>query len=88
MDATEIDKDINVLVVIHPRDISDTAQYAIDQFVMRGGKLIAFLDSLSLQVDGARPKRLMMGQMPSGGSSLDKLLKVGTAIRQNESRAV
>src|SRR5215469_7715797 len=33
MDATEIDKDIKVLVVIHPRDITDAAQYAIDQFV-------------------------------------------------------
>lgn len=73
MDAAEIDKDIKVLVVIHPRDISDTAQYAIDQFVMRGGKLIAFLDSSSqVENQGQNP---MMGQMPSGGSSLDKLLK-------------
>ena len=73
MDASEIDKDIKVLVVIHPKEITDAAQYAIDQFVMRGGKLIAFLDASS-QVDkqGQNP---MMGQMPGGGSSLDKLLK-------------
>ena len=73
MDATEIDKDIKVLLVIHPRDITDAAQYAIDQFVMRGGKLIAFLDASS-QVE-SRGQNPMMGQMPSGGSSLDKLLK-------------
>lgn len=74
MDVTEIDKDIKVLVVIHPRDITDAAQYAIDQFVMRGGKLIAFLDASS-QVE-SRGQNPMMGQMPpSGGSSLDKLLK-------------
>lgn len=73
MDASQIDDDIKVLVVIHPRDISDAAQFAIDQFVMRGGKLIAFLDSSS-QVDSSK-QNPMMGQMPGGGSSLDKLLK-------------
>jgi ABC-type uncharacterized transport system involved in gliding motility auxiliary subunit len=73
MDANQIDSDIKVLVVIHPRDISDAAQYAIDQFVMRGGKLIAFLDASS-QVDN-QGRNPMMGQMPAGGSSLEKLLK-------------
>lgn len=73
MDSDKIDDDIKVLVVIHPKQISDTAQYAIDQFVMRGGKLIAFLDPSSLvDSQGQNP---MMGQMPGAGSSLDKLLK-------------
>ena len=44
LDATTIDKDIKVLLVIHPRDISESTEYAIDQFVLRGGKLIAFVD--------------------------------------------
>ena len=73
MDASKIDDDIKVLVVIHPKDISDAAQYAIDQFVMRGGKLIAFLDASS-QVDSQK-QNPMMGQMPGAGSSMDKLLK-------------
>jgi ABC-type uncharacterized transport system involved in gliding motility auxiliary subunit len=73
MDANKIDDDIKVLLVIHPHDITDAAQYAIDQFVMRGGKLIAFLDASS-QVD-SRQQNPMLGQMPGGGSSLDKLLK-------------
>jgi ABC-type uncharacterized transport system involved in gliding motility auxiliary subunit len=73
MTASKIDDDIKVLVVIHPKDISEAAQYAIDQFIMRGGKLIAFLDASSL-VD-SRNQNPMMGQMPAGGSSLDKLLK-------------
>jgi ABC-type uncharacterized transport system involved in gliding motility auxiliary subunit len=42
--AKEIDKEINVLLVIHPRDIQPVTEYALDQFVMRGGKLIAFVD--------------------------------------------
>ena len=69
----KIDEAVKVLLVIHPRDISEKAQYAIDQFVLRGGKLIAFLDAQSL-VD-SRSQNPMMGGMPGGGSSLDKLLK-------------
>ena len=42
--AKEIDKDLNVLLVIHPRDVQPATEYALDQFVMRGGKLIAFVD--------------------------------------------
>jgi ABC-type uncharacterized transport system involved in gliding motility auxiliary subunit len=73
MDVSKIDDDIKVLLVIHPKDISDGAQYAIDQFIMRGGKLIAFLDASSLL--DSRNQNPMMGQMPGTGSSLDKLLK-------------
>jgi ABC-type uncharacterized transport system involved in gliding motility auxiliary subunit len=39
-----IDDDVKVLLVMHPRGFSDKALYAIDQFVMRGGKLIAMVD--------------------------------------------
>lgn len=73
MDVDAIDSDIKVLVVIHPREISDKAQYAIDQFVLRGGKLLAFLDPLPM-VD-SREQNQMFGSIPNSGSSLDKLLK-------------
>jgi ABC-type uncharacterized transport system involved in gliding motility auxiliary subunit len=74
MTTDKIPDDVKVLVVIHPKDITDAAQYAIDQFVLRGGKLIAFLDASSL-VDSRNQQNPMMGQMGGGGSSLDKLLK-------------
>ena len=35
---------IKVLLVIHPRDLPEATEYALDQFVLRGGKLIAFVD--------------------------------------------
>src|SRR5215472_4227398 len=73
MDVDKIDEDVKVLMVIHPREISDKAQFAIDQFVLRGGKLIAFLDPLPM-VD-SREQNEMLGSMPNSGSSLDKLLK-------------
>jgi ABC-type uncharacterized transport system involved in gliding motility auxiliary subunit len=44
MGAKEIDKDINVLLLIHPQSPPPQTEYALDQFVMRGGKLIAFVD--------------------------------------------
>lgn len=44
LDATRIEDDIKVLLVIHPRNLSEETEYAIDQYVLRGGKLIAFVD--------------------------------------------
>ncbi|MGH8673305.1 MAG: Gldg family protein [Burkholderiales bacterium] len=44
MTAATIDKDLGVLLVIHPREISDVTEYALDQFVLRGGKLVVFVD--------------------------------------------
>lgn len=74
MTSDKIEDNIKVLVVIHPKEITDAAQFAIDQFLLRGGKLIAFLDANSL-VDSQSQRNPMMGQMGGGGSSLDKLLK-------------
>ena len=74
MTADKIDDDVKVLLVIHPKEISDKAQYAIDQFVLRGGKLIAFLDPQS--ATASRQQNPMMGgRGDSASSSLDKLLK-------------
>jgi len=76
MNVEKIDDDIPVLLVVHPSNISDKAQYAIDQFVLRGGKLIACLDPLSV-VDSrnAMGMQNMMQRAATGGSTLDKLLK-------------
>lgn len=42
--AEAIDPEIKVLLLIHPRDLPEATEYALDQFVLRGGKLIAFVD--------------------------------------------
>src|SRR4051812_29583911 len=44
LSAKEIGKDLNVLLLIHPRDMQPEQEYALDQFVLRGGKLIVFVD--------------------------------------------
>src|ERR1039458_2790615 len=74
MDIDKIDADIKLLLVIAPKDISEKAQYAIDQFIMRGGKLVAFLDAQCL-ADNRQQQNQMMANMGGGGSSLDTLLK-------------
>jgi ABC-type uncharacterized transport system involved in gliding motility auxiliary subunit/ABC-type transport system involved in multi-copper enzyme maturation permease subunit len=75
--SSNIDEQIKVLIVAHPVDISDAAQYAIDQFVLRGGKLIAFLDPHAYFDQSHDPSKnfSLMGDN-AARSSLDKLLKV------------
>ncbi len=46
-DAEEIAEEIDVLMVVHPKDLSDKTMYAIDQFVMRGGKGLFFVDPMA-----------------------------------------
>jgi ABC-type uncharacterized transport system involved in gliding motility auxiliary subunit len=41
---TSIADDVNVLMVVHPKDPTPETQYAIDQFVLRGGHLLVFVD--------------------------------------------
>ncbi|PKQ04058.1 MAG: ABC transporter, partial [Alphaproteobacteria bacterium HGW-Alphaproteobacteria-11] len=35
---------IDVLMVAHPRELDEATLYAVDQFVMRGGRVLAFID--------------------------------------------
>ncbi|HEU0151825.1 MAG TPA: Gldg family protein [Arenimonas sp.] len=41
---TAIADDVDLLMLVHPRQLSADTLYAIDQFVMRGGRLLAFVD--------------------------------------------
>jgi ABC-type uncharacterized transport system involved in gliding motility auxiliary subunit len=45
--SASIDSDVNVLVVVHPGDITEGAEYAIDQYLLKGGKVIALVDPQS-----------------------------------------
>ena len=43
-DPDHIDKDVDVLWLVHPKHLPARTLYAIDQFVMRGGRLLLFVD--------------------------------------------
>lgn len=46
-EAVKIPAKIDVLLLAHPRPLGDAQAYAVDQFVMRGGRVIAFIDPQS-----------------------------------------
>lgn len=44
INAESFDDSIDVLMLIHPKELSEKTLFAIDQFVMKGGRLLAFVD--------------------------------------------
>ncbi|MBU2098783.1 MAG: Gldg family protein [Gammaproteobacteria bacterium] len=42
--AEVIEDDIDILMIVHPQELPTQTLYAIDQFVMRGGRALIFLD--------------------------------------------
>jgi ABC-type uncharacterized transport system involved in gliding motility auxiliary subunit len=76
MTSTRIDDQIKVLMVVHPRNITAATQYAIDQFVLRGGKLVAFLDPYAYfdLVHDQKTQNFQVAGETYGQSTFDKLL--------------
>lgn len=79
MEAETIPQEITTLIVIHPKNLTDKALFALDQFVLRGGRLIALVDPFSIADFNANAQQQnpMMMQMGGGGqagpSTLGKL---------------
>ena len=75
----KIDKDITVLIVIHPADITETAEFAIDQYLLGGGNVVAFVDPQSLLAQAMSSQQNPMtgqpGTMINGSSDLSNLFK-------------
>jgi ABC-type uncharacterized transport system involved in gliding motility auxiliary subunit len=72
--AEKIDDDISVLLVAFPKGITESAQFAIDQFMLRGGKMVALLDPFSF-VDAQMSGQQGMMRGETYSANLDKLLK-------------
>ena len=68
----EITGDIDVLMIVHPFGLSDKSLYAIDQFVMAGGKTMVFVDPYA--EEGSRSNAAMR-LPPDRGSNLETLFK-------------
>ncbi len=69
----EIPDGLSILIVLHPRGFSTRLQYAIDQYVIRGGRLIVLLDP-NARIDMTSPAN-QFGQQPQLASDLPNLLK-------------
>lgn len=61
-----IDEDVDIVMLVHPRDLSEQMLYAIDQHVMRGGEVIAFLDPNADSLVTRSPQGVLV---PAGMSS-------------------
>lgn len=67
-DVKTIPEDVKALVVVHPRHLSADTQYAIDQFVLRGGNLLVFVDpnaEAQPPASGADPTQAMFDDKAS-----------------------
>jgi len=74
-DIDHIDKDVDVLMVVHPKNLAPKTLYAIDQFVMRGGRILLFVDPDSgADAAGQDPSNPFARAMANHSSNLEPLL--------------
>ena len=74
-DLDHIDKDVDVLMIVHPKNLAPKALYAIDQFVMRGGRVLLFVDPNSgADTSGQDPQNPFAGATANHSSDLEPLL--------------
>jgi ABC-type uncharacterized transport system involved in gliding motility auxiliary subunit len=77
-DADSIDATADLLILFHPKNMSDTMAFAVDQYLLGGGNLIVYADPLSLLDDP---------RMGPGGSIPEKLF-TSWGIRMAAGKAV
>ena len=71
----QVDKDVDVLMLVHPKNLAPKTLYAIDQFVMRGGRVLLFLDpSSGADTSGQNPQNPFASAMADHSSNLTPLL--------------
>ncbi|MFA6045663.1 MAG: Gldg family protein [Phycisphaerales bacterium] len=70
-DTKEIPADITILMVAHPKNLSDATLFAIDQYVLRGGRLLVFTDPYCENDKAPIPNGMNQG---GEASSLEKLM--------------
>jgi ABC-type uncharacterized transport system involved in gliding motility auxiliary subunit len=84
VDTVRIDTDIDVLWMLHPKNLDDSTVYAIDQFMLRGGRALVLVDPLS-QLDQPDPWDPGGGMEHDAASSLAPLLSAwGVRVPDDE----
>ena len=74
IDVDKIPDDIDVLMVVHPKAMNDETLYAIDQYVLKGGRLLAFVDPHA-ETDPLNSQQSGMPGTNFGTSNMNKLFK-------------
>ncbi len=73
-ELTAIDEEVDVLMIVHPKELSADTRYAIDQFVLGGGRALIFVDPYA-ESDPAAPPVPNMPPMGGSASDLNSLFK-------------
>ena len=74
-------KDLDLLLIVHPKNLSESALFSVDQYVLSGGKLLAFVDPLA-ELDQPGPGTT---GVPSKSSDLNAITKKwGLALREQK----
>ena len=68
-----IPPDVDVLMLVHPQNLPDKTLFAIDQFVLKGGKALVFVDPLS-ELQASHPSQLNPPGSPTA-SNFERLFK-------------
>lgn len=74
-DAAAFPDDLDLLLLVHPKSLSEAMQYRIDQFVLGGGRLVAFLDPFAEADLGDNPNDPMARLNAGSSSTLGPLLE-------------
>ncbi|MGE4073160.1 MAG: GldG family protein [Lysobacterales bacterium] len=75
LDPKTIDPAVKLLMVVHPKALSDDTLYAIDQFLLGGGRLLLFVDpNANADTSGNDPSNPSAAMFADKSSNLQKLL--------------
>ena len=69
MEAEEIPAGIDTLLLVHPKNIGARALFAVDQFVLKGGHLVAYVDPMCIGDNQADD----LTGMPKPSSDINRL---------------
>jgi ABC-type uncharacterized transport system involved in gliding motility auxiliary subunit len=75
IDAEALPAELELLILVHPKDLAGSLLYQIDQFVLRGGRVLAFMDPLAELDLGGDPNDPMARMNAGGSSTLGPLLE-------------
>ncbi len=70
--ALEINKDLDLLLIIHPKSMTELTRFAIDQYLLAGGKAMIFVDPFS-EADHPQPDPENQYDVPVTSSNFEKL---------------
>jgi len=81
--AEEIPKGIDLLLVLHPLNISEKTEYAIEQYIIRGGTAAIIVDPSARTVPDTSPTTAQSGRQTASRSNMANLF-TSLGVQYNE----